>query len=181
MKKMMLVVGSVLAFVSVAVLAEEFTTPVRFNSDVNFDNGAIIKIAGTKLTATAAQLNAAASGATATVTPTTCTVSNTLTAAKKFVQTSETLTLTKGTFTLTPTQNVYFVSGQYGVVTMALATASSEMAVDIINLGATNVVFAESTWTFIPTGYTEWTNGQYDVMSFRSQSTNWICTGTQDN
>jgi hypothetical protein len=75
---------------------------------------------------------------------------------------------------------VYF-DGQYGVSTVTLANAtSSGTYLELINLGATNVVVIDGSAniTTFPAGYTTWTNGQYDVMTYRSVSTNWICTGT---
>ena len=43
-------------------LAEDIAHPVVFKDDVNFDAGAVVRIKGTKLTATATQLNNAGSG-----------------------------------------------------------------------------------------------------------------------
>ena len=57
MKKILMVFGA-LVLASVCVMAEEFGSEVIFKSDVRFDRGSIIKIDGTKLTATAAEINA---------------------------------------------------------------------------------------------------------------------------
>jgi hypothetical protein len=133
------------------------------------------------ITVTAAAINAAGAGTTATISPTTATVGTTLTASKTFINTPETITLTQGNFTLTPTNAVYCFDGQYGVSTVTLANASSSgMYLELINLGATNVVVidGDANLTTLPAGYTAWTNGQYDGMKFRSVSTNWINTGT---
>ena len=111
-------------------------------------------------------------------------VAGALTASNKVVFTPETLTMTKGAFTLTPTQSLYYVAGQYGVVTMNIANATSPgMFLTIVNLVGTNVVIEDSTTSMVtfPSGFTSWTNGQYDIMQFVSESTNWHCVGTQDN
>lgn len=109
------------------------------------------------------------------------TASNNLTVTKSLVLVPETLTLTAGAFTLTPTQAVYFIAGQYGVVTMTLANATaSGMPLTFINTVATNVVLEDSAanLTTMPSGYTTWTNGQYDGMEYVSSGTNWYFKST---
>ena len=69
MKKILMVFGA-LVLASVFSMAEEFGSEVIFKSDVRFDRGSIIKIDGTKLTATAAELNAAGADQTALITET---------------------------------------------------------------------------------------------------------------
>lgn len=59
-------IGLVCSIALAAVVAENYV----FKGQVDFDNGCIWKIAGTKVTATAAQLNSAAGGTTAALTPT---------------------------------------------------------------------------------------------------------------
>ena len=49
------------------VYAEQFLSPVVFKSDVEFDSGAVWKINGTKVTATAAQLNSGLATATSSL------------------------------------------------------------------------------------------------------------------
>lgn len=49
------------------VYAEQFLSPVVFKSDVDFDNNAVWKIGGVKVTATAANLNAGLASSTASL------------------------------------------------------------------------------------------------------------------
>jgi hypothetical protein len=49
------------------VYAEQFLSPVVFKSDVDFDNNAVWKIGGVKVTATAAQLNSGLATATSSL------------------------------------------------------------------------------------------------------------------
>ena len=49
------------------VYAEQFLSPVVFKSDVDFDNNAVWKIGGVKVTATAADLNAGLASSTASL------------------------------------------------------------------------------------------------------------------
>ena len=166
------------------VLAEEAAiNPIRVTTrQINAYGPNPIQIMGTNVSVSAAQINAAGGGTTATITPTTATVSGTLTASGKFVMTPTTATLTLGNSVLTPAYPLYYIAGQYGVCTVSLAAATSPgMPLTIINTVATNVVYPASTGLVLPTGYTAWTNGANDSIRFISVSTNWICTGTQDN
>lgn len=173
-----------------SVMAEEpEINPIRVRTrQINVYGTNPLQIHGTNVSVTAAQINAAGGGSTATITPTTATVGTALTAStlltvsKKMVETPETVPATQGAVTITPTNSVLFVSGHYGVVTMSVAAATSPgQYVEIHNLIATNIVFVESTGLQLPAGYTAITNGQWDVLRLRAQSTNWNCIGWQDN
>jgi len=95
----------------------------------------------------------------------------------------QTLTATKGNITITPTNDFIVITGHSGVVTAALAVARSGISreITIVNAVGTNVVFSEPGHVFVTTGYTAITNGQCDIIRFRSYGTNWLMTGRQDN
>jgi hypothetical protein len=167
-----------------SVMAEEpEINPIRVRTrQINVYGTNPLQIHGTNVSVSAAQINAAGGGSTATITPTTATVGTLLTVSKRLVETPDTLTTTMGNLLITPTNSVMFVQGHSGVVTASLAAATSPgQYVEIMNLVATNIVFVESTGLQLTTGFTAVTNGQYDVIRFRAQSTNWICIGNQDN
>jgi len=67
-KLVVMAVGFVAALGVIGVVyAEQFLSPVVFKSDVEFDSGAVWKINGTKVTATAAQLNSGLATATSSL------------------------------------------------------------------------------------------------------------------
>lgn len=74
MKRTMAMVFGVAAIFSAlttaAIMAADVSENMNYRGEVNFDEGAIVKIKGVQVTATAAQLNAAGGGSGSTLTPT---------------------------------------------------------------------------------------------------------------
>jgi hypothetical protein len=191
-----MVTVTVLVMALIGVAEEAAINPIRVTTrQINAYGPNPIQIQSTNVTATAAELNildgctatydtlnAAAGGTTATLAPTTLTVSG-VTTVGKLVNSPQTLGVAAGAVTLTVTSSVVYVAGQYGVVTMTLANASSPgMYVTIVNTVATNVELAEVAGRIqMPASWGTVTNGQWDTISFTSYSTQWVCTGFSDN
>lgn len=151
------------------VYAEEFRSPVLFKSDVNFDNGAIVKIKGATVTATASNLNTTAGSGTLTPSNVTMTGS--------FVATPQALvSVTNGQpVTLAGLVNLFKAINNAvnltNTVTLANPSAAGQFAMVFNQKDATNTLAValsgnfhgpalalapgESAWLFSPTA-TNW-------------------------
>lgn len=128
------------------VCAEEFRSPVLFKSDVNFDNGSVIKVQGTTLTATASQLN--------TLTGSGTMAPSNITMTGSFVTTPlAAVTATNGqTLTMSSFINIITSTGKPNVntnaVTLAAPSSAGQWAMIYNNHASTNLLSIASSGTF---------------------------------
>lgn len=161
------------------VCAEEFRSPVLFKSDVNFDNGSVIKVQGTTLTATAAQLNAAGDGSTASLTPTTVTASGFIitTPLTQNVTNGQPVTLSGSLNVLT---GINGTNGATDTITLADPGTAGKLAVIVVGAASTNFVGLADSGNVRLAG--AWTGGSNDVLTLRSTATNyWAEVSRSDN
>lgn len=176
--KMGKLVVAVVAFVLVASFAgvasaEEFRSPVLFASDVNFDNGAVVKIHNVQMTATAAQLNTTAG--VGTMTPSNVLMTGTMTTTPTPVS-----SVTNGqTVTITSMMNLVLSVGAAAnltnTITLANPSAAGQWAMLYNQKTATNVLGIASSGNFH--GPAVSIAAGEGVLLFAPTATNWAGIG----
>jgi hypothetical protein len=155
------------------VCAEEFRSPVLFKSDVDFDTGAKMKIAGTTVTATASQLNSLTGSGTMTPNNVTMTgVMTTTPIANVAATNGQTLTMSGfiNLITSTGKPNV-----NTNAVTLAAPSAAGQWALLYNQKTSTNLLSIASSGTFHGPAV-ELSAGE-GVLLFAPSATNWAGIG----